>query len=71
MSKVNGEYRISEAQLRRMHDARMTAGAIGRALGVDRTTVRAWLKSFGIPTKLVKIFTDDQITRAIQEHGHV
>ena len=68
MSKKNGEYRISEAQVRKMHDAGMTSGAIGRALGVDRTTVRIWLKNFGIPTKLVKVFSDDDIARAIESH---
>lgn len=68
MSKKNGEYRISEAQIRRMRDSGMTASAIGRALGVDRATVAVWFRNFGIPTKLIKVFSDDDIARAIESH---
>lgn len=68
MSKKNGQYIISKAQIERMRDAKMTAAAIGRALGVDRATVRNWFIQFNIPTKLVTVFRDDEIAKAIKEH---
>lgn len=69
MSKKNGEYKISVAQLRRMREARMGTVVIGRELGVNTATVRNWLLQFGLPTKLPPLeFSDDLIDNAIKRH---
>jgi hypothetical protein len=63
-----GDVMPSKEQLIRMREARMGTPSIAKAVGCDQSSIRYWLKKYGLPTGRVQPATpsDGQVDAWIE-----